>query len=76
MPNDIVEGKVGAVGEYDVKFEDGKLVADVGVGKFGVSAQVGVAIEAAAVFAAIKKAIPGTIDDLVLDAALALIMKL
>jgi len=67
MEKDIVDGKIGAVGAYDVEFKEGKLVAKLDVEKVGVGASVAVFIKAEAVLEAIKKAIPGQIDDAVLN---------
>lgn len=76
METDIVDGKIGTVGEYDVEFKGGKLVAKVTAKPTaGVSAGVVVEIEADAVLDAIAKAIPGTIDDAVLNIAKAALKK-
>lgn len=67
--SEIAEGPIGNVGKYDIEFKEGKLVCEV-------SAQVGFAdagfvlkIGAEQVLDAIAKAIPGTIDDAVIDMA-------
>lgn len=73
MEKDIVEGKLGSVGAYDVEFKGGKLTAKVGVEHVGLSASLVLEMGAAAVFEALKKAIPGTIDDAILDGALKLL---
>lgn len=71
--SDIVEGNIGSVGKYDVEFKEGKLVCEV-------SAQVGFAdagfvlkIGAEQVLDALKKAIPGDYDDVIIDMAKKLI---
>lgn len=67
MEKDIVEGQIGPHAKYDVEFKQGALrgfiEADFGVvkGKFEVS------FPADGVIDAIKKAIPGQIDDAILD---------
>lgn len=74
MEKDIVDGKIGDKGAYDVEFKGGKLVAKVEyevVG--GVKGSLLVELGAEAVFGALKKAIPGEIDDKILDGALALL---
>ena len=65
---DIIDGKIGEVGSYDVEFKGGKLVAKVGalVSVAGVQADLVVSLDAAVVLDAIAKAIPGTIDDTLL----------
>ena len=74
MEKDIAEGKIGEVGAYDVEFKGGKLLAKVGLAKevtAGVSAKadVSVEIDARSVLEALKKAIPCTIDDALLELA-------
>lgn len=69
---DIIEGPIGAVGSYDVEFKDGKLVAKVGAEHeplkgVTVKADVSVELGAEAVIDAIARAIPGEVDDFVLD---------
>lgn len=76
MEHDIVDGKIGEVGAYDVEFKGGELVASISAGKFGLTAELSVKIGAEAVLEAIKKAIPGEIDDKVIDVIkLALLKK-
>lgn len=63
----IVEGNIGNVGKYDVEFKGGHLVASVGanmaVGEVAVELKIG----AKQVLDAIAKAIPGQIDDKVIE---------
>lgn len=67
MEKDLVEGKLGDVGSYDVEFKDGKLVAKVEA-KFAVgNAVVSLEIGAEQVLDAIAKAIPGAVDDAVIS---------
>jgi hypothetical protein len=71
---DLVDGKIGDVGSYDVEFKGGKLVAKAGVAHdpaAGVSLKADVSIEigAAAVLDALAKAIPGTFDDALISLA-------
>jgi len=71
MEKDIVDGKIGEVGAYDVEFKGGKLVAKADAaavpgGLVSVKAAVSVEIDAKAVFAAIKAKIPGNVDDAIL----------
>lgn len=68
MPPDLVEGNIGAVGSYDLKFESGKLSFDVNVGwgPAGVSAKLGVSLDGGAICDALAAAIPGTVDDALL----------
>lgn len=81
MEKDIVEGKIGSVGEYDVEFKGGKLVAKAGVtapeglGTAGMFVEIpaGPVIDKA--FAVAEKAIPGTIDDAILEMVKGFIKK-
>lgn len=67
MEKDIVDGKIGTVGEYDVEFKGGKLVAKVSAKPAeGVNAEMLVEVEASLVLDAIARAIPGKIDDAVI----------
>lgn len=64
MEKDIVEGKIGSIGSYDLEFKQGKLQFELkAAAPFGVSAGMVVEMEADAVIDAIAKAIPGQIDD-------------
>ena len=67
MEKDIVDGKVGELGAYDVEFKGGKLVARLEAGKSGLKAAVLLEVEADVVIDALKAAIPGQIDDAVLE---------
>jgi len=69
MEADILDGKIGAVGGYDLEFKGGKLAFVVDVAAPGglVSGKLGIAVDAEAVLDAISKAIPGTIDDALLS---------
>jgi len=63
MEKDIVDGQIGEIGSYDVEFKEGKLVAKIGLEKVGLGVNLQVSINSDAVIEAIKKAIPGQIDD-------------
>ena len=67
MEKELVQGKIGEVGKYDVAFKEGKLVIEVGasvaIGEAGLSVKIG----AKQVLDAIKAAIPGKIDDAIID---------
>ncbi len=66
MEKDIVDGKLGEVGAYDLEFKGGKLVAKISAGKAGISGGAFIEIDAEIVLDALAAAIPGTIDDAVL----------
>lgn len=73
MERDIVDGNLGNVGNYDLEFKGGHLVLRVGI-DWGVAGGVVVAggdlevkIGADALIEVVKKAIPGKIDDAILD---------
>lgn len=67
MEKDLLDGKLGELGMYDVEFKGGKLVAKVAASKSGVSAGVELSVDAELVLNALKAAIPGQIDDAVID---------
>jgi hypothetical protein len=67
MEKDIVDGKIGEVGKFDLEFKEGELRFVLDVGKFGLSAGMKVAVKAEDVIDAIAKAIPGQIDDAILQ---------
>lgn len=74
MEKDILEGTVGEVGKYDLEFKGGKLVltfdAETSVGEGGIvkaSSKNKIEIDKGPLLAAIKKIIPGTADDVVID---------
>lgn len=68
MEKDIVDGKIGEVGSYDLEFKGGKLSFKLNVSKpeLGVGGGVFVEVGAAAVIDAIAAAIPGKVDDAIL----------
>lgn len=66
MEKDILDGKIGEVGAYDLEFKSGKLSFKVGVSVKGATASVAVELEADALLDAIAAKIPGQIDDAVL----------
>lgn len=65
--SDLADGNLGAVGQYHIKFEAGKLVlaADAALGP--AVAKMEIAVDSAKVLDALAAAIPGTIDDAVLS---------
>ena len=67
MEADILDGKIGEAGAYDVEFKGGKLLAKVDVGSGPFTGKVELAIDAGKVMDELKKAIPGQIDDAVID---------
>lgn len=67
----LIAGKEEA--KYKVEFKEGKLVADVSYSDHGLSGVVQLSLDAEFVLLALKKAIPGSIDDVVLDAAIKLL---
>lgn len=76
MEADILDGKIGAVGGYDLEFKGGKLTFVVDVAAPGglVEGKLGVGVDAGAVLDAIAKAIPGTIDDAIIGVAKAALL--
>jgi hypothetical protein len=67
MEGQLAQGNIGAVGEYVAEFKGGKLVLKAGAKPVeGVMAAMSVEVEAKVIFAAIKAAIPGQVDDAIL----------
>ena len=66
MEKDIVEGKLGSVGEYDLEFKEGKLKFILKAGHSGVNGVIGIEVDSDAVLDAIAKANPSQIDDAIL----------
>lgn len=76
MEMDIVDGQIGNIGAYDVEFKAGKLVAKVNASAGGVAdVALVVTVGAEQVIEALKKAIPGTIDDAILEIAKQALLK-
>jgi hypothetical protein len=76
MEADLVQGPIGAVGNYDVSFKDGKLLAQLSASPVsGVKAGVQLELDAEVVLDALAKAIPGTIDDALLGVVKAALLN-
>lgn len=80
MAPELANGKVGEVASYDLKLENGDLIAtgSASVKVEGIevgSASIVLKIEGAAVLDVIAKAIPGTLDDAILGIAKAALLK-
>lgn len=79
MEKELVEGKLGSVGKYDVALKGGSLEADLTAESQFVDLSVSVKVKGAAVLdvvvakfvANVKAKIPGPIDDMILDAVVA-----
>lgn len=63
---EIVEGKLGAVGDYDLEVVGGKVIMKLGVKHGALAAALSVELDAVALMDVLAAAIPGTIDDAVL----------
>lgn len=75
MEGHIAEGKLGSVGKYDVEFKDGSLFleidAEAGPGVVGIK----VGVSAGKVIDAVERAIPGVLDDAVLELIRAALLR-
>lgn len=69
MELDIAEGKIGELGSYDVELKGGKLIAKIQAAGPGgaLTGEMFVAIDGKVLFAKIKEAIPGQVDDAILS---------
>lgn len=75
MDQDLAQGNIGQVGKYDVAFKDKMLVIEIDEQDSLGSTQLKRSVSAKAVLEALKKAIPGSVDDAVfnvIEAALGL----
>lgn len=72
---EVVQGKIGPETTYDVKIEDGKLLADFDFKGAQAGATLHGYVDAAAVVLALKNhvadKIPGKVDDMVFDLIIA-----
>lgn len=64
---EIVGGNLGSVGSYDLAFKAGALQIEVKASVGPLLAGVSLALDAAKVIDALEAAIPGKIDDAVLE---------
>lgn len=69
MDQEILKGNIGPEAQYKLEFKDGKLCIEGGYAGADMDAGIFLKIHAGHVLEALKKAIPGTIDDLVIDTA-------
>ncbi len=84
MEKELVEGKIGSVGDYGLKFSGSKLVAKAQAAASAgpVQAKIEIDVELDAVDVAVeslkwmKVKIPGQFDDIAIDLAIAEILKL
>lgn len=67
MEKDILDGKLGEIGAYDLEFKGGKLLFKVSAAHSGFSASMEAAMDADAVLDLLAKKIPGQIDDALLN---------
>ena len=75
---EIVDGKLGTVGDYDLFIKDGQLqfVLNAKVVSDGIKAGVSLSIDASVLLDLLAKAIPGTLDDAIIAVAKEAIKKL
>jgi hypothetical protein len=65
MDQQLAQGKLGEVGQYDVAVHGSKLVAKLNAGVPEVSGNMEVQVDLTKVIDAIAAAIPGKMDDLI-----------
>ena len=63
MEKDIVDGKIGAVGAYDLEFKEGALQFKIQAAHSGASVELVIKADAAGVLDALAAAIPGQVDN-------------
>lgn len=67
--SDLTTGPIGPEASYAVKFEAGRLIAEVTYDGKVLDSSLRLSLDSDAVIEAIKSAIPGQIDDVILDLA-------
>jgi|GEM_PF-6621395 len=67
MEENIVGGNLGQAAKYSVSFKEGKLVAELDAKVMALSGLMKIELDSDAVFDAIKEAIPGKIDDKIIE---------
>lgn len=60
---DLAGGQIGSEAQYKVEFAGGKLVVSVNYQGIEAGAAVSVSVDAVSVLEALKKLIPGQVDD-------------
>lgn len=81
MEKEIVQGKLGSVGEYEVAFKEKKLFAKAGVsapeglGTAGMFVEIPAGPVVDKLFKFAEDAIPGEIDNLILEQVKAFLKK-
>jgi len=65
----LVEGALGSAAKYDVKFENGKLTAEISADAGLISGGASIVVDSDTVINALEKAIPGVIPQTVLEFA-------
>lgn len=76
MEAEIIKGEIGQIGKYDLAFKEGQLVLELDALLGKSSAGLVLRIDAKDVLEAIKKAIPGQIDDAVINVLEAALLPL
>ncbi len=75
MEADIVNGPIGPEAKYDIAFKGGQLVVELDYQGKLLGAGVSIKLDANAVISAIEVAIPGKLDDAVLELLRGLLAK-
>lgn len=66
MDQDLAKGNLGTVGDYDLAFSGGKLVAKVDLNLPVLVGGLQVSLDAGKVLDALAKAVPGSLDDVLI----------
>jgi hypothetical protein len=73
--SEIVKGNIGTVGNYNVKFESGKVVIEANAAQDYGSVGIVLKLDAAVILDAMAKAIPGQLDDMLFGAVKSSLLK-
>ncbi len=71
----LIEGPLGEVGNFVLEWKDNALVFTLGVKVGPLKSSVVTEVNSVEVFEEIAKAIPGTIDDVVIDLVKSVLLK-
>ena len=66
MDQDLAKGALGSVGDYDLAFQGGKLVGKVDLNLPALSGTLNLSLDAGKVLDALAKAVPGSMDDVLI----------
>jgi hypothetical protein len=67
MDKDLISGKIGSEGTYDIAFKSGNVVATISYGGEELEAQISLVMKSKAGLEKLKQLIPGQVDDAIIS---------